>query len=246
MTIAIQLYSVRDDLKRDYEGTLRKIARMGYTHVEMASEYNGAPEKAAALLNQLGLKVCSAHEAPPVGKDKNRVLETLATLGTDTYVLPWKSPDHFQSLDGVRRVCDELNEADANARAVGMRVAYHNHHFECEAWKDGTLPLFKMLELLAPTVLLEVDVYWAQTGGVDAAQLVQQLGARAALLHMKDGPANTTDPMVALGEGVMNFPAIIQASASDLFIVELDRCATDMLEAVEKSYHYLKGVLHGR
>mgnify|MGYP000495225681 CR=1 FL=1 len=245
MTIALQLYSVREELKRDFEGTMRKVAAMGYTHVETAGMYGGSAENGAKLFADLGLTVCSAHANLPIGDKNNEVLDTLATLGTHTLVCAWRPPDKFQTLDGIKSVCDELNEATAVARENGIRIAYHNHHFECIKLKDGTLPLLRMVELVEPTVVFEVDTYWAQTGGVNPAELVQTLGERAALLHMKDGPATVDAPMTALGEGVMDLPSIVAVSKTDLYIVELDRCATDMLEAVEKSYRYLKGITNG-
>ncbi|MGC8781906.1 MAG: sugar phosphate isomerase/epimerase family protein, partial [Anaerolineae bacterium] len=79
--------------------------------------------------------------------------------------------------------------------------------------------------------------------GVDPVQAIREAGPRATLLHIKDGPANTTDPMVAVGEGVMDFPAILKAASyAEWLIVELDRCATDMAEAVAKSVRYLKKI----
>ena len=88
-----------------------------------------------------------------------------------------------------------------------------------------------------------MDTYWSQTGGTDPVGLIQTLDKRAALLHLKDGPATKEAAQVALGEGVMNVPSILSARQTDTLVIELDRCATDMLEAVEKSQRYLKGLL---
>ena len=106
-----------------------------------------------------------------------------------------------------------------------------------------------MLELVDPGVVFEVDTYWVQTGGQSAAELVKRLGDRAPLLHIKDGPATEKEPMVAVGQGVLDFPTIIPAATgAQWLIVELDRCATDMLDAVDESYRYLvgEGLAHGR
>jgi sugar phosphate isomerase/epimerase len=243
MTIALQLYSVREELKQDFEGTIRKVAAMGYQAVETAKDYGGSPQNAAKLFGELGLTVCSAHIDLPVGDMKNEVLETLAILGTNTAVCPFRPPDKFESLDGIKSVCDELNQAAASA--PGLRIGYHNHHFECIKLSDGTLPLLKMLDYLDSNVVFEVDTYWAQTGGANVVELMNALGKRAALLHMKDGSTKREDPMTALGEGVMDIKAILAASQTDLYVVELDRCATDMIEAVDKSAQYLKGLLNG-
>jgi sugar phosphate isomerase/epimerase len=123
-----------------------------------------------------------------------------------------------------------------------MKVGYHNHSWEFESIGDTT-PHQLMRQYLDASVFFEVDTYWAQTAGADAAQVVKELGSRAPLLHIKDGPATKEAPMTAVGEGKMDVPAIVKAGegSTEWLIVELDRCATDMMEAVEKSYTYLVG-----
>ena len=108
-----------------------------------------------------------------------------------------------------------------------------------------------MLENLDPAIVLEIDTYWVQVAGNSISELLNRLGKRAPLLHIKDGPAdNHENPMVAVGEGVIDFKSIIKEHAenADYLIVELDRCATDMLTAVENSFTYLinEGLGHGR
>jgi len=98
-----------------------------------------------------------------------------------------------------------------------------------------------MLELLDPDIFFEIDTYWVQTAGVDPAQVVRELGPRVPILHIKDGPCVKSEPMTAVGDGVMDFAEIVQAGGgiTEWLIVELDRCATDMMVAVEKSLKYL-------
>ena len=100
-----------------------------------------------------------------------------------------------------------------------------------------------MAELLEPDILFELDTYWIKTAGVDPAKIVKEMGKRSPVLHIKDGPAMKGVPMTAVGKGVMDFPAIFAAAKGNLewSIVELDACATDMFEAVEASFCYLKG-----
>ena len=130
-----------------------------------------------------------------------------------------------------------------------MSLGYHNHWWEYKQL-NGTATLDLMLAELDDSVFLQIDTYWAQVGGLDAVEVVKQVGARAPLLHLKDGPLDTDGNMTAVGGGKMNVPAIVQASADtvDWHIVELDRCATDMLQAVEDSYKYLtsNGLARGK
>ncbi|MCU0511063.1 MAG: sugar phosphate isomerase/epimerase [Anaerolineae bacterium] len=245
--IGLQLYTVRDALAQDFEGTIRKIAAMGYEGVETAGMFGESPQSAAALFRSLGLKVIGAHSPLPLGDDAARVVETLGILGTDLAICPWLPPEeYYQSLAGVQRVVDLLNEADASARRHGLRLMYHNHDFEFLPLADGTLPLLYLLEHVAPTVLFEIDTYWVKTAGQDVVAMLERFGDRAQLLHIKDGPAVRGRPMLALGEGVMDFAPIVAASRAAALVVELDECATDMLTAVETSYRYLKGLVDGQ
>jgi sugar phosphate isomerase/epimerase len=103
---------------------------------------------------------------------------------------------------------------------------------------------------LDPEIFVELDTYWTRVGGRDPVKVVAELGERVRLLHLKDGPADgPKSKMTAVGDGVLDFLAI--AAASDTVrwhIVELDACATDMFEAIEKSYRYLvgRGLSRGR
>jgi sugar phosphate isomerase/epimerase len=242
MTIALQLYSVREAMTTDYEGTIRRVAGFGYTAVETARQFiDGSAVKTAQLFESLGLRVVSAHSSLPLGEDRSKVLDDAAALGAKMLVLPWLEPHHFASLDGIKRVADMLNEGDEVSRANGLRLAYHNHHFELTRLPDGTIPLLALAELTAPTVVFEVDTYWVKTGGIDPVDLLSHLGERTPLWHMKDGSTIVGQPMTALGDGEMDLPTMLALPAPEAYIVELDACATDMLEAVRKSYDYLKG-----
>jgi sugar phosphate isomerase/epimerase len=252
LPIAVQLYTVRDAMAADFAGTIKKIADFGYVGVEGAGViYEHTPVKdAAKVFKDLGLTVMGAHEKLPLGDDKNAVLDRMATLETKRLICPWRPPEQFKSADSIKKVCDELNAADTVARENGLSLLYHNHWFEYESL-DGKPVNEIMLQYLAPTVGLEIDTYWVKVGGQDPAQVVKKLGSRAPLLHIKDGPAdNTQSSMTAVGDGVLDWNAIIGAGqgSAEWLIVELDRCATDMLTAVGKSYTYLtgKGFARGR
>lgn len=247
--IALQLYTIRDQLAQDYEGTIRKVADMGYTGVETAAMFGDSPAWAAKLFGELGLTVSGAHSALPLGDKKQEVIDTLGALRCRRLILPWQPPEMYTTVDGIKSVCDLLNEGAAVAKANGFRVGYHNHWFEYQLVGDR-IPVDVMLDYLDPDVFLEVDVYWVQTAGQDPVEVVRRLGSRAPLLHIKDGPCQIEEPMTALGEGVVDIPVVVAAGAgsTEWLVVELDRCATDMMEAVRKSYQYLveKGLARGK
>jgi len=241
--IALQLYSVRETLAKDFEGVVRQVADMGYDGVEPAGFPGTTPEAAGDLFRELGLVVPSAHVfPPPVGAKLDEAKKTLAALDCQRLV-SGLGPNDFKTMDDIKRSCDLLNESNAGARARGLTFAVHNHWWEYEK-VDGRYVYHIMLEQLDPSVLFELDTYWIQTAGCDPAAVIKEYGARAPLFHIKDGPAVKEEPMLALGTGVMDIPALLEAGAPyvEWLIVELDRTATDMIEAVQKSQKYLSSV----
>lgn len=245
--IALQLYTLRDLLAQDFEGTIRKVSDLGYVGVETANMFGESPASAAKLFGEMGLTVTSAHSALPLGDQKQEVIDTMGALHCKRLIVPWQPPEKYKSLDGIKSICDSLNEGAAVAKANGLQVGYHNHWFEYEP-VENRIPTDVMLEHLDPDVFLEVDVYWVQTAGQNPAEVVRRLGSRAPLLHVKDGPCEIEAPMTALGEGVVDIPGVVAAGAgsAEWLVVELDHCATDMMEAVRKSYQYLIGKGLGR
>ena len=245
--LAIQLYSVRDTLAQDFAGVVQKIAAIGYAGVEPAGFPGTTPQEAGKLFQSLGLAVPSAHTALPLGEHENEVLDAMAAIGCPR-IVSGKGPDDFTTLDQIKQTCDLFNQASAVAAESGLQFGIHNHWWEFQS-VEGRLVLDVMLDHLEPGVFFEIDTYWVQAAGHDPAAVVGKLGKRTPLLHIKDGPAVRGEPMVAVGDGVMDVPSIVQAGAGSTawMIVELDVCATDMMEAVEKSYDYLvsRGLARG-
>ncbi len=184
----------------------------------------------------------------PVGDNKNKVIDQMKTLGSRRAIGGF-GPKDYATLDLVRSTCDKFNEACDNCKAAGLEFGIHNHWWEFQP-VDGQLVYKILLERLNPDIFFEIDTYWVQTAGQNAAEVVKELGKRAPLLHIKDGPAKQGEPMTAVGEGVMDFGPIVESGGNNVewLIVELDQCATDMIEAVDKSVKYLvsKGLGRGK
>lgn len=236
--IALQLYSFRD-VPLDYETKVRQIAGMGYTGVETAGFPGSSAEQAARLFKALGLTIVAAHVGLPLGDKKNEILETLDALGKPRMVCTQIRREDMVSMDAIRDVCARLNEGFGVAKAAGISFGIHNHWWEFGT-VDGRLAHDVMVELLDPGIFFEIDTYWVKVGGRDPAEVVKALGPRVPLLHIKDGPGNREAAMTAVGDGVMSIPEILAAALPDAWqIVELDRCDTDVMAAIQKSYHYL-------
>ena len=247
--IALQLYTVRQAMSVDPESVLKRVAEIGYVGVE-AGLTDGAGEPATArLATSLGLQVPSVLTNFPIDDKKIAAMDEVVALGCKYVGISWSPPEQLQTIESIKVLSDKLNEFDAIARQRGLTAIYHNHWAECEPMQDGRIPLDLLFEYTNPTLQFELDVYWAQTGGANPTEIVRQGRARIPILHIKDGPAVRGQPMVAAGEGAVDIPGIIKAGeeTTKWLIVELDECATDMMEAVEKSYRYLveKGLGRG-
>ena len=241
--ISVQLYTLRDEVNTDFPAVLRRLASKGYPGVELAGFGTLTPDQLAATLADSGLVVSSAHVGYQAADQFAAALEQHGVVGCDTAVSPALRAEGFADLDAVRKSADRINRLVDVARAHGMTLGYHNHWWELAPMPDGRPALLHLFEHLAPDVFAEVDIYWARVGGTDPAALVAELGARVGLLHVKDGPADEPpSPMVAVGDGAIDVPGVLGAAPSARWhIVELDRCATDMFDAVERSYDFLVG-----
>jgi sugar phosphate isomerase/epimerase len=236
--LSVQLYTVREALAEDFDGTLGKLASFGFTQVEPFALLNFAHELRDSLAGN-GLTAPTTH-VHLLGEDQDAVCALAAELGIQTVIEPYVDPARWQTEAGVSEVASELNAAAIKAADYGLQVGYHNHHFEFESMIDGVYALEVLAAQLAPEVVLEVDTYWAYAGGADVPALLTRLGDRVAALHLKDGDGTLdTSKQVPLGSGVLPVWDIVDAAPEALRVVELDDSETDLLEAVREGREFL-------
>ena len=168
------------------------------------------------------------------------VFQTAADLGVGTVIHPYSPPDRWRSRDDLQRLADMLSEAAAVGSVHGVRVGYHNHDWELSTKIDGRSALEVFGDLLDPAVLLQVDAYWAATGGADVPALLRRLGDRVFALHLKDGPLDgDASAQVPLGSGDLPTAEIIAAASGLQFpVLEFDGYAGDIFEGIATSYAY--------
>jgi sugar phosphate isomerase/epimerase len=249
---AVQLYALREAAAHDFPGVLEQVAGAGFLGVEYASLHDHAPSAVGRWASDLGLTSVAVHRRMPHGPDAERVLDEAAELGVDTVIVPWVEPTRFADAASVAALADELRDAQRRAAARGIRLGYHNHEFEPAVGIDGRTALEHLFDLAGPDVIAEVDIYWATVAGADPAELIRRLGPRVRLLHVKDGPADPDDrdaPQVAVGSGRVDVVGAVAAGMDvEWHIVELDTCATDMLETLRGSLGFLesRGLSRGR
>jgi sugar phosphate isomerase/epimerase len=242
--LALQLYTVRRMLADDVDATLAEVAGIGFRIVE---PYDLATfrERLVAALPRHGLVAHTAH-ASVLDDDLDEVLAAAVELGIDTVFQPWTEPARWQTPDGIAAIAGALNAAAERAADDGIRIGYHNHHFELASRIDGRHALEVLVDRLEPGVVLEVDAYWAHAGGADVPALLGRLGDRVVALHVKDGDGSL-DPLrqVAVGAGVVPIRAIVEAAPSALRVVELDDTSGDLLTAIRTSRAFLTGLADG-
>jgi sugar phosphate isomerase/epimerase len=236
---ALQLYTLREVLPTGRKGILRRVAEFGYGAVE-PYDVRTDPEQLRADLDEAGLAVCSVH-SNILGEDGDALLRGVRTVGGGTVIVPIVPPERFADADAIAGLAKDLNEAAIKAADHGLRLGYHNHDFELSSIVGGRPGLEVLADALDPAVILEVDTYWAAVGGQDVPALLGRLGDRVRYLHVKDGPIGTrADVMTAVGSGRMPVADILASCPSaEWHVVELDRCATDMLTAVGDSLAWL-------
>ncbi|RSN01164.1 sugar phosphate isomerase/epimerase [Nonomuraea sp. WAC 01424] len=237
--ISVQLYTVRDQLAADRDGTLERIAGIGYGAVE-PFDPTADPEGFRRVIDDLGLAVSSTHAYALLDREPAEVLDAVATVGADLVIIPGGIPEaEFTTRDGLARTADLLNGLAEQAAGHGMRLGYHNHWWEIEPRIDGRHAIEALADLLAPEVFLEIDTYWAAVGGADVPALLGRLAGRTRALHVKDGPVVKGEPHTAVGAGAMPVPEILAAAPDAWRIVELDTCATDLFTALADSHAHL-------
>lgn len=240
--LSIQLYTVREQMKDgNHLAVLERLAQIGYKGVE-GYGYGMTPTAFRTVVENLGMSVSSYFGPWPEPDTVNEFVDTALGLGVRHTVSGLWIPD-FDSVEAIERTADRIRAVRQTILDAGLTFSLHNHWFEFQP-VEGRLAIDRLLELL-PDQTLEIDVYWACAFGAnDPAEQVAKHRSRAPLLHVKDGPNVQGQPHTAVGSGTLDIPRVLGAAdpeVTDWLIVELDECATDMMEAVAQSYRYLVG-----
>ena len=247
--IGLQLYTVRDQLQTDFDGTLAKIAQIGYKNMEFAGYYDRTPEQVRATLDRLQLVSTSSHiGAPLMRQDAAAQIKSAKTIGQDYITIP--SYNFGKDLAGWRKGVAEFNQWGAMCRDAGIKLAYHNHNFEF-APLEGTTGYEILQNEVDPKLLdFELDLYWARFADQDPIALFAKYPGRFAMWHVKDMVVNGTEKgMSPVGKGTIDFKSIFahaKQSGMKYFFVEHDSAAQypgGSLASAQASYQYLHQLL---
>lgn len=239
--LSVQLYSLRAEAEKDFTAVLKRLADIGYAGVEPAGFWDLSPAEFKKIVTDLGMEVSSSHSPWCNPDNLNEVIEVAGILGIDKVACGY-GLNEFKDLDSIKALADIVNPMQAKLAKNGITLFQHNHESEFFRLPDGRVAYEAYIDY-CPNIKFELDTYWsANFGKEDPYEMLKKFSDRAILLHIKDGDFNPERTMLAAGDGVMNFPHVLEAMNPDVtqwLVVELDACKTDMFEAVEKSYNYL-------
>jgi len=267
LPVAVQLYSVRDEMEQDFYGTIRKMKELGYDGIEFAGLFGQKPAEIKAFCKEIGIVPVSAHVPyydmleDPIG-----VLSDYAEIGCEYVAVPYLTEECRPGTDGFSATIEGIRKIAEAAKSLGIQLLYHNHDFEFVTI-DGEYAL-DILYSSVPADLLktEVDTCWVKVAGVDPAEYVLKYSDRSPVVHLKDfvkkgksagalykligieseDAAEEEDSFsfMPVGYGMQDVPAILDAcvgAGADWVVVEQDEPAkgATRLESVKQSREYL-------
>ena len=251
--IALQLYSVRQNLADDVRGTLKAVANMGYDGVEFA----GAPQHSAralkSLLDEFSLVCCGWHTPFSMVQD-DALEDTIAfnqTLGNPNIIIPGIPAELRQTRDDWRKMAGFFNQLAEKLAVYDMATGYHNHHIEFQPL-GGELPWDTLFGNTVPGVIMQLDTGNAVFGGGDVLGILERYPGRAVTVHLKpyskeaakDGPHAGFRPVIGEDETPWDkvFEACETKGGTEWYIVEYESDAFPPLEAVERCIRALRAM----
>jgi sugar phosphate isomerase/epimerase len=248
--IGLQLWSVRDDMKKDAAGTIAQVGEMGYKFVEAAGYADGkfygmSPAEFKELCETNGMQFLSSHTGQHLPDSANRdktmawwdeCIDAHKAAGVEWIVKPSMGRTGYESLEGLKQTCEYYNLIGEKCNAKGIRFGYHNHANEFKTVLDGKPVYDWMLEFTDPEkVMFQLDLYWIVEGGKDPLDYFDRYPGRFELWHIKDKEE--------LGaSGMMDFEAMFaerEKSGAQYGIVEVEKYNFEPLESCRKSLEFL-------
>jgi sugar phosphate isomerase/epimerase len=268
LPIGLQLYTVRDILPKDYEGTLRQLSAMGYREVEAAGFFGRSSSEVKQAMDHAGLNCVSAHYSL---KDLLPKVDEVIQFGKDLglkYIVcaaPWmKDPSRVKdpgsraagnamTLDDWRWNAEQFNRIGERVNAAGIRFAYHNHTGEFRAEK-GVVFYDELLRMTDPAkVTMEMDCGWVVVGGKNPADYLTRYPTRFSMLHVKDfkmkisgmTAGSEPPPSTELGRGSIDYRPIFEAAKKTAIkhaFVEQEEFDMPAMEALKIDADYMRAL----
>lgn len=266
--IGIQLYSLRDVMETDFEGTLQKVKEMGYDGVEFAGLFGKSAAEIKNLCEEIGLVPISAHVPYADIINDINLLETYAEIGCKYVAIPYISEEYLPGNEKFTEFTDNLKKIGQKTKELGMQLCYHNHDFEFKK-VNGEYKLDVLYSEVSGDLLeTELDTCWINVGGENPSEYILKYSDRTTIIHLKDFIGSKSENMYALigidedkkneptsafefrplGHGVQNFEEILNAAEKvnvNWVIVEQDApsLGKSSTECAKMSINYLKTLI---
>ena len=238
MQYSLQLYSVVRPMEKDFQGTVRHTAKIGYDGVEFAGFYGNSAAEVKRLLAEAGLYCHSSHcSADQFGDAFEETLAFHREIGCKYIILPYYS---FSCPEDIDKLVQLLNRAGEQAAPYGIKVGYHNHQHEF-ASIGGKQILDEIAARTSENVVIQLDVYWAAYAGIDPIAWIKKWGKKVEMIHLKQIDSNKEN--VDLPDGILDMKEIICAAEyAAEFTVEHERPDPDdiLWKSMQRNITYLK------
>lgn len=243
LKIGLQLYTLREELEQDFEGTLRKVADLGYAGVEFYDYFGKSEEEIKGLLRETGLTALGAHRPydAMLNNTEHEISFNLA-IGNKNLIIPFLTEEQRN----WEEVVSNFSIIGEKCKAQGAVFSYHNHEFEfTEHYGERTAFDYIFEEVPAELLQVEMDTCWVYHGGYDPVAYINKYAGRLPIIHLKDmkkledGSAET----VVLGEGEVALASILEAADAagvEWAVVEQDFCRRSPLESIADSMEWIK------
>jgi sugar phosphate isomerase/epimerase len=239
--IGLELYTVRDLMQNDFEGTLAKVAQIGYREVEFAGLFDHTPQEVRAMLERHGLTAPASHvNYELLDTEWPKTLEDAHVIGQSFIICPSIDEKLRNESDGWKRAGETFNRAGEASKKAGIQFGYHNHNFEFRP-ENGKLPYDVLLAETDPNLVkMEMDLFWITKGGQDPLRYFDRYPGRFPLVHVKD--MKKDGEMTEVGSGSIDFKGIFAHSAKagiQHYFVEHDQPKSP-LDSSRTSFEYLE------
>ena len=247
MKLGAQLYTLRNYLQteQDIRRSLKQVAEMGYETVQVSGIPSMDPHLLRSLCDEAGLPIVITHNPPDrILNDTDKLIEEHKIYGSE-YIGLGGMPDKYRHAHWLKYFAEDFREAATKMRDAGMKFMYHNHHFEFSKI-DGRTLMEILLEGMEPELMgITVDTYWLQAAGCDVVEWLDILKDRIDCVHLKDMQViGLESQYAAIGEGNMNFPAILkkleELGTTKHLLVEQDTTIGSPFDALKQSRDYLR------
>ena len=245
--IGLQVYTIRDAIKEDWQGGLRRVAEIGYDTIESGALYGGTVETHLAFLQEIGLKnISGGGNMSSLETGLQQIINESLQVGRKYVVCfwPWSETLTAETPDAWLKVAEQLNAFGEQCKSHDLAFAYHNHDLEFIKG-DGKQPYDVLLENTDPELVgMEIDLYWMKKGGKEPVDYLQKYPGRFPLWHIKDMADDEQQSFACVGDGIIDFVEIFKladiAGLQHIF-VEQDQ-PKDSMACIESSYSSLNSM----